>query len=94
MQRAPDRRLGNLVVDREIGQRLALGVALGYLELLARVELGLPAELRHYVDPVVVLELIQSWNIARCSPPLEADEIAAVVNSVCGLELKRRKAAA
>jgi hypothetical protein len=50
--------------------------------------------LRHYVDPVVVLELIQSWNIAKCSPPLEAGEIAAVVESVCGRELERRKAAA
>jgi hypothetical protein len=49
--------------------------------------------LRHYVDPLVVLELMQSWNIARCSPPLAPEEIAAVVDSVCGLELKRRKAA-
>jgi hypothetical protein len=40
-----------------------------------------------------VLELMQSWNIARCSPPLPPEEIAAVVDSVCGLELKRRKAA-
>jgi hypothetical protein len=47
--------------------------------------------LRHWIDPVVALELVQSWNLARCSPPLAPEEIAAVVNSVCGLELERRK---
>jgi hypothetical protein len=49
--------------------------------------------LRRFVDPIVVLELIQSWNIARCTPPLAPEEIAAVVDSVCGLELERRLAA-
>jgi hypothetical protein len=49
--------------------------------------------LRHYVDPLVVLELMQSRNIARCLPPLPPEEIAAVADSVCGLELKRRRAA-
>jgi hypothetical protein len=49
--------------------------------------------LRHYVDPLVVLELVQSWNIAKCSPPLEPEEIETVVDSVCGLELERRRAA-
>jgi hypothetical protein len=36
--------------------------------------------LRRYVDPRVVLELIQAWNVVRCTPPL-------------GAELARRQAA-
>jgi Bifunctional DNA primase/polymerase, N-terminal/Primase C terminal 1 (PriCT-1) len=46
--------------------------------------------LRRRVDPFVVLELMQIWNTARCFPPLPAADIHRIVDSVCGLELKRR----
>ena len=48
--------------------------------------------LRRFIDPIVVLELVQSWNALRCSPPLPPDEIIAIVNSICGRELARRQA--
>jgi hypothetical protein len=46
--------------------------------------------LRRFVDPIVVLELVQNWNAMRCSPPLPPDEIITIVNSICGRELARR----
>ena len=49
--------------------------------------------LRRYVDPRVVLELLQAWNAYRCRPPLDADEVGQVVSSIAGRELKRRGAA-
>jgi hypothetical protein len=46
--------------------------------------------LRRYVDPRVVLELLQCWNATRCAPPLPAEDICRVVNSIAGKELARR----
>lgn len=46
--------------------------------------------LRRYIDPVVVLELMQLWNAARCVPPLPEEDVYRAVNSICGKELKRR----
>lgn len=36
----------------------------------------------HDVDPDVVLELLLSWNQARCRPPLSDDEVAQTVQSI------------
>jgi hypothetical protein len=47
--------------------------------------------LRRYVDPHVVLELMQAWNVVRCTPPLGADQITKIVNSIAGKELARRQ---
>lgn len=47
--------------------------------------------LRHFVDPIVVLELLLAWNSTRCEPPLSADEIVRAVDSICGRELRRRQ---
>jgi len=47
--------------------------------------------LRRSIDPIVALELVQSWNAMRCSPPLPPDEIIVIVNSICGRELARRQ---
>jgi hypothetical protein len=47
--------------------------------------------LRRFIDPIVVLELVQIWNAMRCSPPLPPDEIIAIVDSICGRELARRQ---
>lgn len=48
--------------------------------------------LRHHVDPFVALELLQTWNAARCAPPLPAADVVRIVNSIAGKELKRRAA--
>jgi Bifunctional DNA primase/polymerase, N-terminal/Primase C terminal 1 (PriCT-1) len=48
--------------------------------------------LRRHVDPFVALELIRSFNAARCTPPLPDKDIERIVSSVAGLELKRRQA--
>jgi hypothetical protein len=47
--------------------------------------------LRRQVDPYVTLELIRVFNAARCTPRLPDKDIERIVNSVAGLELKRRQ---
>jgi hypothetical protein len=47
--------------------------------------------LRHRIDALVTLELVQAWNALRCRPPLAEDEIACIVNSISGKELTRRR---
>ena len=42
------------------------------------------------VDPVMTLELALAFNEARCRPPLPADEVATIANSVAAREMKRR----
>jgi Bifunctional DNA primase/polymerase, N-terminal/Primase C terminal 1 (PriCT-1) len=49
--------------------------------------------LRRYVDPWIALELIRTWNAARCRPPLTDAEIEQVVSSIAGREIKRRQEA-
>ena len=49
--------------------------------------------LRRQVDPYVALELLQTWNATNCAPPLPPEDIARIVNSIAGRELKRRGAA-
>ncbi len=46
--------------------------------------------LRHYVDPIVALTLLLSWNATHCAPPLPAADVERIVASICGRELKRR----
>jgi hypothetical protein len=46
--------------------------------------------LRRRVDPIVALEMLTVWNVARCRPPLEAAEINNIIDSIAGRELKRR----
>jgi Bifunctional DNA primase/polymerase, N-terminal/Primase C terminal 1 (PriCT-1) len=46
--------------------------------------------LRRFVDPFVVLDLMQAWNASRCRPPLPEEDITRIVDSVCALEHKRR----
>lgn len=47
--------------------------------------------LRRYVDPFLVLDLLQAWNHAKCRPPLDSSVVVKVVNSIAGIELKRRE---
>jgi hypothetical protein len=46
--------------------------------------------LRRRVDPLVALELLAVWNDARCQPPIGAVELATILDSIAGRELKRR----
>ena len=48
--------------------------------------------LRHHIDPLVALELLAIWNAARCQPPLAVSELAGIIDSIAGRELKRRGA--
>jgi bifunctional DNA primase/polymerase-like protein/primase-like protein len=41
------------------------------------------------VDAFLALDLLQAWNACRCSPPLEPDEVAAVVASISKAELRK-----
>ncbi len=38
--------------------------------------------LHHRVDPGIVLELLQGWNLGRCRPPLPPEEVARIVASI------------
>jgi Bifunctional DNA primase/polymerase, N-terminal/Primase C terminal 1 (PriCT-1) len=42
------------------------------------------------VDPVMALALLQSWNATSCAPPLPDEDVARIVNSIAGKELRRR----
>jgi|SoiMetStandDraft_2_1073263.scaffolds.fasta_scaffold18348_4 hypothetical protein len=46
--------------------------------------------LRRFLDPFVVLDLMQCWNAQRCQPPLPEDDVTRIVNSICAKELRRR----
>jgi hypothetical protein len=45
--------------------------------------------LRRFVDPFVVLELLQCWNATRCMPPLSEAEVQRTVNSIAGREIRK-----
>lgn len=49
--------------------------------------------LRHYVDPLVVLDLVRCWNATRCRPPLDDDELVRTIDSIARRELRRRNEA-
>ena len=49
--------------------------------------------LRRWVDPQLALALVAAWNRTHCQPPLGEDEVARVVDSVAGRELRRRQGA-
>lgn len=50
--------------------------------------------LQRRVDPFVVLDLMLSWNAARCRPPLSGAEVTRTVDSIAGWELRRRESLA
>lgn len=43
----------------------------------------------HGVDPAVTMELLLSWNTARCRPPLESEEVVRTVESIVRLHQHR-----
>jgi len=45
--------------------------------------------LRRHVNPYLAAELVQSWNLAHCKPPLPDAEVSQICDSVAALELKR-----
>jgi len=46
--------------------------------------------LRHWLDPYVALELVQSFNRTHCAPPLDSAEVEATVASIARRECDRR----
>jgi hypothetical protein len=47
--------------------------------------------LRHYIDIEVTAELLHVVNTVRCKPPLPGTEVDTIIESVAGLELRRRR---
>jgi hypothetical protein len=47
--------------------------------------------LRHGVDLIVVLSLLDSFNATRCTPPLPAKDIERIVSSIARKEISRRR---
>jgi len=45
--------------------------------------------IRKHIDPIMALDIIQTWNQQRIKPPLPSDEVEKIVNSICGKELAR-----
>ena len=41
--------------------------------------------LHHHVDPEVTMELLLSWNMTHCRPPLEPEEVVRTVDSITRL---------
>jgi hypothetical protein len=42
------------------------------------------------IDPIVTLAIVQSLNLTHCVPPLPAEEVEAIVASICARELRKR----
>ena len=47
--------------------------------------------LRNRIDGRIALELLQSWNMARCCPPLPEAEVERIVRSIAAREVLRRQ---
>ena len=79
MPSLPKHALGQLAIaEVKPGQRnTTLARLTGYL-------------LRHRVSLGVSLELLKSWNLVNCRPPLAEDELMRTVDSIAGAELRRR----
>ena len=45
--------------------------------------------LRRYVDPTIVRELMQCWNLTRCTPPLPPEDVGRIVASIASREQKK-----
>jgi len=46
---------------------------------------------RKYVDPFVVLQLLNDWNARHCVPPLSEDVVIKTLTSVAKTEMRRRE---
>jgi hypothetical protein len=46
--------------------------------------------IRRYIDPAIARELLQCWNLTRCTPPLPSEDIDRIVTSIAGREQKKR----
>jgi hypothetical protein len=45
--------------------------------------------LRHGLEPGIVEELLQGWNLGRCRPPLPPEEVGRIVASICRTRARR-----
>ena len=46
---------------------------------------------RHYVDPIVALDLVRLFNALRCRPPLDDETLLRIVNAIAYREADRRQ---
>jgi Bifunctional DNA primase/polymerase, N-terminal/Primase C terminal 1 (PriCT-1) len=69
----------------EIAQGVAEGARNSSLARLAGYFLRRPN-----TDPLLILELLQGWNEGRCRPPLPAEDVRRIVDSIAGREIRRR----
>jgi hypothetical protein len=79
---------GNGITSAADCQALANGIAEGQRNSSLTKLCGLL--LRRRVEPVLTRELIHSFNLTHCSPPLDAREVETIVRSICEREFKRR----
>ena len=84
----PPGRNGNGAAPASAWRELVKGVAEGARDCSATRLAG--HLLRHRIDPLVALELLQSWNATRCDPPLPEADIERIVASIARKELQRR----
>jgi hypothetical protein len=47
--------------------------------------------LRRYVDPIIVAQLLLSWNQTHCRPPHPEEKILEIINRIAARELRRRE---
>ena len=79
----------------------ALRGAASFLGAVERLEGARNAEIaslagmlfRRRPDPEVAAVLVACFNQAKCKPPLEADELKAILDSIADREMRRRKLA-
>lgn len=88
MAAAPLKGNGAGAVPASTWRELVKGVAEGARDCSATKLAG--HLLRHRIDPIVALELLQGWNATRCDPPLPEADIERIVASIARKELQRR----
>ena len=90
MGRKEERQPGSSATPAPDWRKLAKGVEDGCRNASITRLTGLLLARR--VDAIVVLELMQAFNEARCSPPLATAEVTRIVDSIANREIAKRQA--
>jgi hypothetical protein len=46
---------------------------------------------RHYIDPIVALDIVRMFNALRCRPPLDDENLLRIVDAIANREADRRQ---